>query len=620
MRDDIELLCEITNTHFGGLSAIIIKNLLVNGPLPMDRLYHLVLKDKDASNYLTPNSKNNFLTFRNSMMYMVHHLCIVYYEASDLNIESELSKGEKNTVFEVSVDCIISRIRFPLYMHHVGRLLGETSKIILTEVIKHGRISTNVLFSELSDVVEDFEQNLCLLVEYNFINIVNDNDVSINPLDAINNGKKKTLSKVFTDLLFDCSDGGFSGSDEALSELAISQNAESKVFGLETKKRNLRGSRGHFLNKIKDKVLSLNYDALNSSIYSQIIEEMVKNRYNNVISSLIVRVMSDSKGLKKKPGEDGWTIEEISKEISELLELDPNLKEQLEIDDQSKLKTSVLRVIEVLTKHSDEFVSYNLSSVGTTYKLNLPKIKYLVKYKIIYEYIGYKVGDLGSRVWSMMCNPYVLTKSDNIQVPESEIARNSHPESNRNARHSKVFPPFSKQEIKRRAYWDDVTIAERCLLPNNVARSLLYSLGNEKFIRVHHSDTVTIDGISLNLNESTSSVKTSISEPQDSNQSSSQTTKTPISTISQASLSKHGIFYSACPEGTIKEVQQKFYRIILNILTRCRIQSNQILKFEIRSKHLTQIEMEYLEKLSIGLTSLFQNITQIDRILLILTV
>lgn len=618
MREDIELLCEIISTHFGGLPAIIIKKLVVNGPLPMDRLYHLVIKDKESSKYLSSNSRNNFLSFRNSMMYLVHHYCIIYYEISDPNIELDNSKEGKNVVFEVNIDHVISRLRFPLYMAHIEKLLGETCKYIFMEVIKHGRISTKILISELSETVENIEENINLLILYDFLLILNDKNETMNVTESDKNNGKKALSSAFTDLLFDYNEDCFTNSESINSNFQGStfSNVQGEFPNIESKKNTSKSNSGYLINSIKNKILSINILGLNNSIYSQFIEEMVRSRYNNLLSSIIVRVMSDSKGLKRKPVDEGWTIEEISNEISEFLELNQALKTDLDISDDSKLKSSVLRVIDVLTKHSDEFISYNLTSMGTIYKLNISKIKSLIKYKVLYEYIGHRVGQLGSRVWSMMCNPHLISRCDNIQVLDSDKTK-SLSESGP-SRSSKVFAPFPKYDIKKRVYWDDVTLAEKCLLPNNIARNLLYSLGSEKFIRVHNSDTVTIDH---SINSSQDLVNSSKLSMADSlNMNSSQTNKVSYNTISQSSLSKHGIFYSTCIESTVKEVQLKFYRILLNILTRCKIQNDQILNFEIRSKHLTQIEMEYLEKLSYGLNYLFNNITQIDRFLLILTV
>ncbi|KAH8582996.1 uncharacterized protein ELE39_003524 [Cryptosporidium sp. chipmunk genotype I] len=616
MREDIELLCEIIGTHFGGLPAIIIKKLVVNGPIPMDRLYYLVMKDKETSKYLSSNNKDNFLNFRNSMMYLVHHCCIIYYEVSDPNIELDNSNGGKNVVFEVNIDSIISRLRFPLYMAHIEKLLGETCKYIFMEVIKHGRISTKVLISELSEAVENIEENINMLIQYDFLIVLNDKNEAMNLTESDkNNGK--ALSTAFTDLLFDYNEDCFSKSNNSSFQGSGFVNIQGDFSGVESKKSISKSNDGYLLNSIKNKILSINIFGLNNSIYSQFIEEMVKSRYNNLLSSIIVRVMSDSKGLKRKSVDQGWTIEEISNEIFDFLELNQALKTELDISDESKLKSSVLRVIDVLTKHSDEFISYNLTSMGTIYKLNISKIKSIIKYKVLYEYIAHRVGHLGSRVWSMMCNPHLISKCDNIQLLDFEKTK-SFSESG-SFRSSKVFAPFPKYDIKKRVYWDDVTLAEKCLLPNNIARNLLYSLGSEKFIRVHNSDTVTIDNLTIgSSHDSANSSKLSMVDSVNPNYS--QTNKTSYNTISQSSLSKHGIFYSTCLESTAKEVQLKFYRILLNILTRCKIQNNQILNFEIRSKHLTQIEMEYLEKLSYGLNSLFNNITQIDRILLILTV
>ncbi|OII72374.1 uncharacterized protein cubi_01254 [Cryptosporidium ubiquitum] len=620
MREDIELLCEIINTHFGGLPAIIIRKLVVNGPLPMDRLYYLVLKDQETSKHFSSNSKDNFSCFRNSMMYLVHHSCIIYYEVADPNIVLGNSDKEKNVVFEVNIDSIISRLRFPLYMAHIEKLLGETCKYIFMEVIKHGRISTKILISELSEALENIEENINMLIKYDFLIVINDKNQTINLAESDKNNGKKSSGTAFTDLLFDYNDECFSNSESITSNFQGSDfNINQDNFsGIETKKNISKTNNGYLIDSIKNKILSINISGLNNSLYSQVIEEMVKTRYNNLLSSLIVRVMSDSKSLKRKSIDEGWTIEEISNEIFELLELNQALKSDLDISDDSKLKSSVLRVIDVLTKHSDEFISYNLSSTGTIYRLNISKIKSIIKYKVLYEYIAHRVGHLGSRVWSMMCNPHLTSRCDNIQVIDFGKTKSSLSESE-STRCSKIFVPFPKYDIKKRVYWDDVTLAEKCLLPNNIARNLLYSLGSEKFIRVHNSDTVTIDNSTVNSNnDSSNSSKLPMVDPISPN--SSQTNKTSYSTISQASLSKHGIFYSACLESTNREVQLKFYRILLNILTRCKIQNNQILNFEIRSKHLTQIEMEYLEKLSYGLNSLFNNITQIDKLLLILTV
>lgn len=614
MREDVELLCEIVGTHFGALSAIIIQKLLVNGPSSMDKLYYSIIKDKEAPKYLSSNSKDSFLGFRNSMMYLVHHGCIVYYEVADPSIETESSDAGKNVLFEVSVDSVISRLRFPLYMAHVEKLLGETSKYVFMEIIKHGRISTKVLISELSESFENVEESISKLVMYDFLVVVNDKNQALSSAEYEKSGKK-ALSAAFTDLLFDCNDEYFSHLEPSCLR---SQGPEFSVKQDENLGSESKGSNsGHLISSIKNKILSINSTGLDDSIYSQVVEEMVKSRYNNLLSSLIVRVMSDSKGAKGKSAEDGWTIEEISNEISEFLELNQSLKVDLDISDESKLKSSVLRVIDVLTKHSDEFVSYHLSSMGTIYRLNISKIKSIIKYKVLYEYIGHRVGQLGSRVWSMMCNPHLVSRCDNIQAADSELSGSASSESTP-ARFSRVFAPFPKFDIKKRVYWDDVTLAEKCLLPNNIARNLLYSLGSEKFIRVHHSDTVTIDHLAVNSSNDPAG-SSRIPVP-DSLGSGSQSGKSSHYTISQASLSKHGIFYSTCLESTSKEVQLKLYRILLNILTRCKVQNNQIIHFEIRSKNLTQIEMEYLEKLSYGLNSLFNSITQIDKILLILTV
>ncbi|KAJ1604831.1 hypothetical protein OJ253_3448 [Cryptosporidium canis] len=618
MREDVELLCEVICAHFGGFSSIIVRKLMVSGPQSLDKLYYSVIRDKEASKYLASNSKDTFLGFRNCMMYLVHHQCIVYYEVSDPNIEVDSSDVGKNVVFEVSIDSVVSRLRFPLYMVHVGKLLGETCKYVFMEIIKHGRISTKILISELSDAFENIEESINLLIQHDFLTVVNDKNEALSSAEYEKNSKR-TLSAAFRDLLFDYNDEYFSNSEEGSLGMQVPSNGikSTDFLGGDPNKSSSSKTSGYIFNSIKNKILSINIAGLNNSIYSQVIEEMVRSRYNNLLSSVIVRVMSESKGLKRKSIDEGWTIEEISNEVSEFLELNQSLKTELGFADESKLKSSVLRVIDVLTKHSDEFISYHLSSMGTIYRLNISKIKSIIKYKILFEYIGHRVGHLGSRVWSMMCNPQLVSRCDNIQVMDTERPRApvSDPTSSRS---SVIFAPLPKFDIKRRVYWDDATIAEKCLLPNNIARNLLYSLGNEKFIRVHHSDTVTIDNPPPSSSADVPS-SARISAP-DTLGPGSQSAKPTYTTISQASLTKHGIFYSTSIESTLKEIQLKFYRMLLNILTRCRGQNHQIVNFEIRSKNLSQIEMEYLEKLSYGLSSLFNSVTQIDKILLILTV
>ncbi|KAH8739188.1 hypothetical protein FG386_003566 [Cryptosporidium ryanae] len=634
MRDDIELLCEIMSSHFGGLSSIIIRKLLINDRLPLERLYNLVLRSKEAQRYFPNNGMDKFIYFRNSMLMLIQHYCIIYKESVDKDFYLDSSENSMITFFEVNTSNILSRLRFPLYLNHVSSLLGENSRVILMEIMKYGRISTNLLISELSENIENVERSLGLLLDYDFINIHEDKDAKsdLNNDDEIHDNKN--ISSVFSDLLLDYSESYYTNFESERTEpefefdnnstLSISalglaptksKNNDFAIFEGNIKKQKLDKIKNDVISGIMNKVIYMNINALNDSIYSQILEEMVKTRYNNVLSSVIIRVMSDSKGLKKKKNDQGWTIDEINNEILDLINLNPKLKKDLDFVDESKLKNSILRVIDVLSKHTDEFISLTFSPIGTIYKLNLPKIKFLVKYKTTFEYIGQRVGILGSRIWSMMCNPHLLNANDNIKL--SNIEKNNSDSGTCSS--TKIVNSCIESEIKGRVYWDDATLADKCLLPNNVARNLLYSLGNERFIRTHHSDTVTIDNIcgfdQVGNNQSSDSRASGIGF----NTISDFNNFNMVNTISQTSLNKHGIYYSTCVTSTIKEIQQKLFRIILNILTRFKVQSDQIMGYEIRSKHLSQIEMRFFEKLTVGLSSLFYNITQIDRILLILS-
>ncbi|KAH7649316.1 hypothetical protein FG379_002440 [Cryptosporidium bovis] len=634
MRDEIELLCEIINSHFGSLPSVIIRTLLVNDRLPLDRLYNLILQSKEAQTYFPSNVRDKFIYFRNSMLILIQHFCIFYKESVDADFCSNNSENSMTTFFEVNSNNILSRLRFPLYLNHVGSLLGENSRVILMEIMKYGRISTNLLISELSETVEDVEGNLSLLLSYGFINIHEETKDESELKNDDGSQDNKNINSAFNDLLLDYSESYYTNfeSERTEPEFMLDNNSALRIsalglvpakntdsdenkFGPGIKKKKLDKAKNDTISRILNKVIYININGLNNSIYSQILEEMVRTRYNNVLSSVIVRVMSDSKGLRKKTNDQGWTVDEINNEILDFINLNPKLKKDLDFTDESKLKNSILRVIDVLSKHTDEFISLSLSPIGTIYKLNLAKIKFLVKYKTTFEYIGQRVGSLGSRIWSMMCNPHLLNTNDNIKV--SNVGRDRN-DSDANSS-SKPVNSMVESEIKGRVYWDDAILAEKCLLPNNVARNLLYSLSNERFIRIHHSDTVTIDSSlgthsvgnsqSLDSKESGTNLNT-ISGSSNSNM---------VNTISQASLNKHGIYYSTCVVSTIKEVQLKLFRTVLNVLTRLRVQSDQIMEYEIRSKHLSQIEMRFFEKLNIGLSSLSYNVTQIDRILLILS-
>ncbi|EEA06547.1 uncharacterized protein CMU_012210 [Cryptosporidium muris RN66] len=619
MRYDVELIYEIVKYHFGELVAIISKILLLSGPLPIHQLYYLTLRNETYKKNFNYISKNNFLLIRNAIILLIHYGCIDIIENEEKSllqedIENNINiDNNKVILYKINLDIILSRIRYPLYLMHIKKILGNEESLILSEIMKYGKISSNILIEELSEIIEDIYKHLFNLINYDFIKIINNSDNNKNKEVILNNEVYNVVinqsystinisnnSLSYGDLLLGDSDSY----DHNISNFnLIKDNIQNNIENIDNTEIKKDEDSDSKIKPLLNKIITINIEGINNSIYSEIMEETIKSRYNNNIAAIIIRVMSERKYIKLLRNENIWTIDELLSSIFEWLEHHNNIKD--EFDCKDKIKSTIIRVLDILVKHTDEFIQYNFNSMGATYKLNIHKIKMIIKYKIILEFITFRLGRFGARIWSMMCNPHIL-KDDNKQVPNinETIISNINTVMELNSKYENNNIALLTGNIKGRIYWDDNVLAEKCLLPNNITRSLLYSLSNEKFIRVHHSDTITINNFGEdNNNTNTNKLSNNISL-----------------TISQSTINKHGLAYSTSIQSTINEVICKILKIMLNLFLRCNSQNFKITKLETRSKQLNQLEVEYLRQLHSGLKILYNSIMLTDKLLLILKI
>ncbi|OII72848.1 hypothetical protein cand_010140 [Cryptosporidium andersoni] len=621
MRYDVELIYEVVKYHFGELVAIVSKILLLNGPLPIHQLYYLTLRNETyKKNFNYYISKNNFLLIRNAIILLIHYGCIDIIENEEKSllqedIENNINMIDNNKIilYKINLDIILSRIRYPLYLMHIKKILGNEESLILSEIMKYGKISSNVLIEELSEIIEDIYKHLFNLINYDFIKIINNSDNNKNKETILNNEIHNVVinqsystinisnnSLSYGDLLF----GDGDSYDHNISNFnLIKDNIQNNIENINNTEIRKDEDNDSKIKLLLNKIITINIEGIDNSIYSEIMEETIKSRYNNNIAAIIIRVMSERKYIKLLRNEDIWTIDELLSSIFEWLEHHNNIKD--EFDCKDKIKSTIIRVLDILVKHTDEFIQYNFNSMGATYKLNIYKIKMIIKYKIILEFITFRLGRFGARIWSMMCNPHIL-KDESKQVPNinETIISNINTVMELNSKDENNNIALLTGDIKGRIYWDDNVLAEKCLLPNNITRSLLYSLSNEKFIRVHHSDTITINNFSEdnnNNNTNTNKLSNNISL-----------------TISQSTINKHGLAYSTSIQSTINEIIYKILKIMLNLFLRCNSQNFKITKLETRSKQLNQLEVEYLRQLHSGLKILYNSIILTDKLLLIL--
>ncbi|KAL7065669.1 hypothetical protein ACR3K2_38850 [Cryptosporidium serpentis] len=627
MRYDIELIYEIIKCHFGELVAIISKILLLNGPLPIYQLYYLTLHNETFKKNFNYISKNNFLLFRNAIILLIHYGCIDIIENEEKlllqeDIKNNLNMIDNNKIilYKINLDIILSRIRYPLYLMHIKKILGNEESFILNEIMKYGKISSNILIEELSEIMENVYKHLFNLINYDFIKIINNSDnnkyketilnneisnVVINQSYSTINISNNSLS--YGDLLFEDDESYY----QDISNLnLIKDNIQNNIGNIDNTEIKKDENNELKIKLLLNKIITINIEGIDNSIYSEIMEETIKSRYNNNIAAIIIRVMSERKYIKLLRNENIWTIDELLSSIFEWLEYHNNIKD--EFDCKEKIKSTIIRVLDILVKHTDEFIQCNFNSMGATYKLNIYKIKMIIKYKIILEFITFRLGRFGARIWSMMCNPHIL-KDENKQVPNinEAIISNIKTVMELNSKNENNNIALLTGDIKGRTYWDDNILAERCLLPNNITRSLLYSLSNEKFIRVHHSDIITINNFNEDNNNNNNN----------NNNNKNKLFNNNISlTISQSTINKHGLAYSTNIQSTINEIICKIFKIMLNLFLRCNSQTSKITKLETRSKQLNQLEVEYLRQLHSGLKILYNSIMLTDRLLLILKI
>eukprot|EP00218_Dolichomastix_sp_CCMP3274_P007624 CAMPEP_0170134692 /NCGR_PEP_ID=MMETSP0033_2-20121228/2052_1 /TAXON_ID=195969 /ORGANISM="Dolichomastix tenuilepis, Strain CCMP3274" /LENGTH=587 /DNA_ID=CAMNT_0010370261 /DNA_START=23 /DNA_END=1786 /DNA_ORIENTATION=- len=128
---DIKLACDLIKEQLGELSAVVAKSLARSS----GRTLHELVRDTSQTPQVT----------KETLLVLLQHSCVVAWSDEDAN-ESQNQSAQDFTqrekiVYEIQVDRILNRMRFPRFLVHILEELGPDAEAMVETFLVHGRLS-----------------------------------------------------------------------------------------------------------------------------------------------------------------------------------------------------------------------------------------------------------------------------------------------------------------------------------------------------------------------------------------------------------------------------------------------------------------------------------------------